>query len=342
MRILLCTVPFRPMIGGIETVSELLADRLCAAGHEVTLVTRTRSDTRDAAPYRIVRDPSLWQLVRLVREAEVVFHNNISLRFAWPLLWLRRPWVIAHHTWIPVSGLAGRVKRLVLRRAVNVAVSRALAASLPVPCEVVPNPYADDVFAASQVPALRAQQLIFVGRLIGDKGVDVLLNALHLLAAGGRRMSLAVVGTGPDEPALRALATRLGIESQVQFLGRRTGSDLAALLHAHRVLVVPSVWEEPFGVVCLEAMACGCVPVAARAGGLPEAVGAAGILVERANPLTLAQALDALMDDEALLATLRAAAPAHLARHTREQVGLQYVKVLEAARRGAGAATHFA
>ncbi len=341
MRILLCTVPFRPLVGGIETVSELLAERLCHAGHDVTLITRTRSATPDDAPYRIVRDPSLWRLVQLVRDAEVVFHNNISLRFAWPLLWLRRPWVIAHHTWIPATGLAGRVKRLVLGRAVNVAVSSAIAASLPVPCRVVPNPYADDVFTASDAPVTRAQPLIFVGRLIGDKGVDVLLHALQLLATGGRRLTLDIVGTGPEEPALRALATRLGIASQVQFLGRRTGRDLAALLHAHRVLVVPSVWEEPFGVVCLEAMACGCVPVAARSGGLPEAVGAAGIVVERANPLALAQALDALTDDEVRLAALRAQAPAHLARHTREQVGLLYVKVLEAACRGADTGTHF-
>jgi glycosyltransferase involved in cell wall biosynthesis len=334
MRILLCTVPFKPLVGGLETVSGLLADCFSHAGHEVTLVTRTRSDALDTAPYRIVRDPSSWQLARLVRDADVVFHNNISLRFAWPLLWLRRPWVVVHHVWIPNAGLAGRIKRLVLRQAVNVAVSGAIAASLPVPCTVVPNPYADDVFRLPDERTPRDKQLVFIGRLIPEKGVDVLLRAIQLLAVNGRRLHLEVVGTGPEEAALRRLAHELGIASQVSFPGRRTGHELATLLAAHRVIVVPSVWDEPFGMVCLEAMACGCVPVVARSGGLPEAVGAAGAVVARADPAALAEALDRLIDDEPRLSAFRELAPAQLAKHTRERVGRQYLQILEAARRG--------
>lgn len=317
------------MIGGIETVSELLAERFSRAGHEVTLVTRTRSHVADTAPYRIVRDPSLRQLTRLVRDADVVFHNNISLRFAWPLLWLRRPWVLVHQMWIPTTGLAGRVKRMVLGHAINVAISRAVAASLPVPCRIVPNPYADDVFTSSGGARAREDELVFVGRLVSGKGVDVLLRALGLLKEGGRALRLDIVGSGPEDSALRDLARELGIERQVNFLGSRKGHDLATLLASHRVMVVPSIWEEPFGVVCLEGMASGCVPVVARSGGLPDAVGAAGIVVPRADARALADTLRGLIDDEPRLEAFRAQAAGHLARHTRERIGLEYLQIIE-------------
>lgn len=330
MKILFCSVPFRPSIGGIETVSELLAERFQRAGHEVVLVTRTPSAELDRAPYRIARHPGAAELFRLVQWSDLVFHNNISLRFAWPQLMLRRPWVVAHHTWIPFDGAAGRVKRWVLSRATNLAASDALAASLPVACEVVPNPYADDRFHGAAA-GVRDRQLVFVGRLVSDKGVDVLVRALGLLARRGRRVGLSVVGEGPEMPALEALALELGVADRIDFMGRRTGDELAQILRRHQVMVVPSVWQEPFGVVCLEAMACGCVPVAARSGGLPDAVGRAGVVVERADPRALAHALEELVDNEALLQRYRDLAPAHLARHTRERVSEAYLQVLERA-----------
>ena len=59
-------------------------------------------------PFEVIRDPSARKLCELVQWCELFFHNNISLRMAWPLLLIRRPWVIAHHTWI--SGVDGRVR----------------------------------------------------------------------------------------------------------------------------------------------------------------------------------------------------------------------------------------
>ncbi|MBC7996077.1 MAG: glycosyltransferase family 4 protein [Rhizobacter sp.] len=332
MNILFCSVPFRPSVGGIETVSALLAERFHRAGHQVVLLTQTGSDQADADAYRVVRRPSRAQLFELVRWADVVFHNNISLRFAWPQLLLRRPWVVAHHTWIPGDGLAGRLKRFVLRRADNIAVSRALAESLPVECTVVPNPYADDVFLSAD-GAQRPGQLIFVGRLVSDKGVDILLDALALLAQTGQRVRLSVVGVGPEELPLRQRAVALGLEHQVEFLGRRVGGELVALLNAHQVLVVPSVWEEPFGVVALEAMACGCVPLVARSGGLPDAVGPCGLVVERGSREALARGIDTLVGKPLVLKRYRAGAAAHLERHTRDRVGRDYLQVIEDAHR---------
>jgi len=132
VNILFCTIPFHPSVGGIETVSALLAERFHRAGHRVVLVTRSENAQADPQPFEIVRRPSPGRLFALVRRADVVFHNNISLRFAWPQLLLRRPWVVAHHTWIPRAGAAARIKRAVLAHASNISISGAVARSLPI------------------------------------------------------------------------------------------------------------------------------------------------------------------------------------------------------------------
>jgi glycogen(starch) synthase len=327
MNILFCSVPFRPSIGGIETVSALLAERFHRLGHCIVLVTQTYSGEADDEAFRIVRQPSAAKLFNLVRWADVVFHNNISLRFAWPQLLLRRPWVVAHHTWIPRVGLAARIKRRVLPHARNIAVSHAVARSLPVACAVLPNPYAEDQFVRVDSEA-RQSELVFVGRLVGDKGVDTLLDALAMLAERGRRVALTVIGEGPEEPKLRKQASALGIGDLVTFVGRRVGPELVSALNAHQVLVVPSVWEEPFGVVALEAMACGCVPLVTRSGGLPDAVGGCGMVVARGDRKALANGIGDLIGNAPVLDHYRSRAATHLERHTRDRVAHDYLLVI--------------
>ncbi|MEP6502278.1 MAG: glycosyltransferase family 4 protein, partial [Betaproteobacteria bacterium] len=280
MNILFCSVPFHPSIGGIETVSALLADRFHRAGDRVVLVTRSPNESVERNAFEVVRRPTAARLFALVRQADVVFHNNISLRFAWPQLLLRRPWVVAHHTWIPRAGTAARLKRAVLARATHIAISRAIAQSLPVASTIVPNPYADDVFARDE-RAARPDDLVFVGRLVSDKGVDRLVEALRLLADRGVRAGLTLVGDGPEVQALRQQAGAAGLADSIRFVGWQVGAELVATLNRHRVLVVPSVWEEPFGVVVLEGLACGCVPLVTRSGGLPDDLGDRGVIVAR-------------------------------------------------------------
>lgn len=325
-------MPFRPSVGGIETVSALLAERFQRLGHQVVLVTQTAYDGVETEDFEVVRRPGAQRLIALVRWADVVFHNNISLRLAWPQLLLRRPWVVAHHTWIPAEGLAGRLKRFALRYASNIAVSQAVADNLQQPCKVVPNPYADDVFKLVE-GVERDKELVFVGRLVSDKGVNVLLDALGMLALRGRRPRLTVIGDGPELATLKLQAVSLGIEEQVAWVGRRSGHELVEALHRHRVLVVPSVWEEPFGIVALEAIACGCVPLVARSGGLPEAVGRCGIVFRREDRQALAYGIDELLVRSAALERCRRGAVAHLERHTRDRVAKDYLAVLSEASR---------
>ncbi len=327
MKILFCSVPFRPSVGGIETVSAVLAEQFHQQGHEVTLVTHTAGIdiSADEEPYLVVRNPGAARLWALVLAADLVFHNNISLRMAWPLLVLRRPWVVAHHMWIPRQG-AGRVKRAVLRWATNIAVSGAMAADLPLASQVLPNPYRDTLFRL--LPAVgRERDIVFLGRLVGDKGVGVLLDALGRLAGAGLRPQLTVVGEGPEADALQAQARQHGLANQVNFVGGRSGEALVNLLNAHRLIVVPSTWEEPFGLVALEGLACGCVPVVARSGGLPEAVGPCGVLFDKGNATSLARVLKSLLRSPEKRQRLLALAPEHLARHRPPAVAAAYIRV---------------
>ncbi|MBC7939094.1 MAG: glycosyltransferase family 4 protein [Chitinophagaceae bacterium] len=326
MKILFCSVPYSPSVGGIETVSALLAEQFHRHGHEVTLVTQTPGTSVDPEPYVVVRNPDAARLWALVLATDLVFHNNISLRMAWPLLVLRKPWVVAHHMWIPRHG-AGRIKRAVLRWATNIAVSRAMAADLPTASQVLPNPYRDDLFRL-MAGVSRERDIVFLGRLVSDKGVTILLDALDLLARSGLRPQLTLVGDGPERDALQAQVRRQGLAEQVHFAGRRSGEALASLLNGHRLIVVPSTWEEPFGLVALEGLACGCVPVVARSGGLPEVIGPCGLVFEKGSATSLARVLKELLQSPARRQGLLAMAPDHLARHRPQAVASAYIRIL--------------
>lgn len=335
MNILFCSVPFRPSIGGLETVSTILAERFHAHGHDVVLLTQTASEAPDNEGYVVVRRPNPATLVKLLRWADVVFHNNISVRLGWPLLLIRKPWIIAHHMWTPRRGagaVAGQIKHWACHFAHNIAVSRAMAESLSTPATIIPNPYAEDVFIS--MPAIpRDRDLVFLGRLVSGKGVPVLLEAIANLKSRGQHPNLTIIGNGPEEAALRQQVLRLGIGNQVDFAGPRRGGELVGLLNQHRVMVIPSTWEEPFGVVALEALACGCVPIVSQSGGLPDAVGRCGIVVPKNDSEALSHVIVEILSNKEKRENLLANATEHLANHTREHVARRYLDVIENAYR---------
>ena len=327
MKILFSSHRFPPDIGGIEEVGFLLAREFTREGHEVIVVTQSGGGA--LFDFEVRRRPKLSELPGLTRWSDVVFHNNVSLRTAWPLISIRRPWVVAHHTWIArVDGRRAAVDRLKLRAirsARNIAVSRAIAATLGVPARVIANPYRDDLFRQTN-EGPRGGDVIFLGRLVSDKGADLLLEALAMNKRGA-----TIVGDGPERVALEARARSLGLK--VKFAGALHGGELVAALNEHKLLAVPSRWEEPFGIVALEAMACGCVPVVARSGGLPESVGEAGVIFEKGDARALADTIEQLLGDDARLPAVRANAGAHLTKHRPSVIAAQYLEVLEEAAR---------
>lgn len=336
MRILVSSHTFYPIVGGLETVGVLLAREFARAGHEVIVITQTPR-VRGPQPdfqFEIARAPSARELVRYTTWADVVFHNNISLRAAWPLLFVRRPWVVAHHIWIPracsLKGAKGAFKRLILRGAIGIAISDAVAADFTTPCTVIPDPYDDEIFQ-SIAGIERNRHLAFIGRFVSDKGLPVLLEAMGHLAQRGLRLELSVIGSGPEEEAWRRLTAQLGLSDQVEFVGVKRGRELAELLNAHQVVVIPSLWKEPFGVAALEGMACGCVVVGSEGGGLKEAIGAAGLTFANGDAVALAAAIELALRDSGVADRCRAAVQAHLAQHTPPAVARRYLDVFERA-----------
>jgi glycogen(starch) synthase len=332
VKILLGSHHFLPSTGGIETASNLLAREFVALGHEVRVITQTEGDV--GFPFPVIRRPGPGALWREVRWCDVFLQNNISLRTLWPLLFLRRPLFIVHQTWIANSddsiGWRHRLKQLVLRRATSLAISQAIAERLSTPSIQVGNPYDAGVFTDSPPGPRPKRELIFVGRLVSDKGANLLLDAMAMLDTKPR---LTIAGDGPERGPLETQAANLQLQSRVEFVGSQTSNQLAGLLRQHQILVVPSRWREPFGIVALEGIACGCVVVGSAEGGLAEAIGPCGLTFPNGDARALADILARLLADPGECDRLLQNAGAHLARFTPRQVATVYLSAMEKAPR---------
>ena len=336
MRVLIYSRAFRPSIGGLETMMELLADGFSRSGHRVVVATTTPGPPEEDGVFEVVRNPSAVALWRLARTTDVCLCASISLRGLPPILASGTPTIVVHHGWYrgtqPAPWLAA-LKNGVSHLVTNVFASQAVARRIPTDGHVIPNAYDDRQFHA--YPDVdRGEDLIVVARLVSEKGVDILLYALGELGGQGLRPNLTVVGAGPEQAALQALTVSLGLSEQVRFRGSLTGEPLAREIARHRVMVVPSSYEEPFGIVALEGIACGCMVVGTDGGGLPEAIGPCGLIARRGDAADLARQIGRALDDTTAHAAMRAAAEVHLRRHRREQVVAEYLDVLTAAAEG--------
>jgi glycosyltransferase involved in cell wall biosynthesis len=122
--------------------------------------------------------------------------------------------------------------------------------------------------------------LLYVGRLGARKGLDLALQALSQVDPPD--IEFLIAGTGRHKSHLQRLVTELELDDSVQFLGRVPDAQLPALYSSADVLILPSRYEG-FGLVVLEAMACGTPVIGSNAGGIPTAVGEeeAGMIVQR-------------------------------------------------------------
>ena len=144
-------------------------------------------------------------------------------------------------------------------------------------------------------------------RLVSQKGLDVLLEALHQLRSRCPMLHVALAGTGDVEQELREQAARLDIADRVHFLGLRR--DVPDFLHSIDAYVLPSLWEGlPMGL--LEAMAAARPIVASAVGGVGVAINheVSGLLVDRGRPDELANQLERLVNDPLLANDLGAEA----------------------------------
>jgi rhamnosyl/mannosyltransferase len=335
---------YPPVPGGIETVVGDLcrgtADDWSVGvigAHTGTMTVRERVDSVDivrvgalGVASSVPLCPSLpLHLWRARADCLVLHEPNPIAGAAVALHRTRGRLVIWHHSdivrpwWAPPT--YGRLQRLLYARADCVIVSSPnLAADsriVPAARRVEIIPFGIDLqrFRApdrSRVHALRARargpHLLFVGRLVYYKGLDVLVDALS-----GWPGTLTLVGEGPLEPELRLRAAQRGVLDRVVFAGRVSEHELVSYYHASDALVLPSVARsETFGVVQVEAMAAGLPVVSTR---LPTGVpwvnedGVSGLVVTPGDPVALAAALRSLAGDPARRAILGRGAGARAA-----------------------------
>jgi glycosyltransferase involved in cell wall biosynthesis len=150
--------------------------------------------------------------------------------------------------------------------------------------QVIANPFDPEVYRpAALVPLANKPRFTFVGRLVPLKGAELAVRAFALATARGLDARLLVVGEGPSAEPCRRLVEELGLGGRVEFRPFQGAAKLAEVYRNSWGLLFPSQWEEPFGIVVAEAMACGCPVVASAHGAPPELVGDTGLLVPPAD-----------------------------------------------------------
>lgn len=337
---------YRPDHGGVQTAMHALASACAARGHEVRAIVcaegpRPAREVIDGV--EVLRVPSLGELWSMplaptylslpARDDEILHvHESFPLATLAALVRLaRRPRTRAVVTWhfdvVRQRALAPLHRALasrLLARASAIHVTTDLLAARspslrPFAAKVRVIPHIVDAERFRRAPgqplarrirawSAEAPVVLFVGRLVYYKGLDVLLDALARVAAA----RLVVVGDGPLAGALRGRAARLGVDDRVLWLGAVGDDELPGAYSGADVFVLPSTAPtETFGVVQVEAMAAGLPVVSTRLGTGVERVnldGVTGRLVPPGDAAALAGVLDAILGDGVLRARLAAGA----------------------------------
>jgi glycosyltransferase involved in cell wall biosynthesis len=175
---------------------------------------------------------------------------------------------------------------------------------------------------AVAVTNVKRQNIVigYAGRLVSEKGIDVLLRACAGLGRDG--WDIEILGDGPERSRLEALARECGIGERVRFFGQIPSTQAPDYYRRMDVLVLPSLsrpnWVEQFGRVLIEAMACGVAVVGSSSGEIPWVVGEAGVIFPEGNVEALREVLSGLLADSDRRG--------ELARRGRERVLAQFTQ----------------
>jgi len=339
MKILFITHQFHPFIGGIEVNSEILANQFLLENHEIKMVTWTvDAEPRKKFPYDIIRKPNLMQLVKLHLWADVVFENNPCIRLAWPALAFFKKRVVAVCTWVrrmdDTMSIIDYIKLIWLKQASSViAISEAIRLQANKNAFVIGNPYNNELF--KDLKLNRAKDFVFLGRLVSDKGANHAIAAFQKLiryqlinSPSAKPYTLTIIGDGPEMINLKEQVESYQLKSNIIFKGVLSGEELVSCLNEHSYMLIPSIWEEPFGNVALEGMACGCIPIVSDGGGLPDAVGDAGLVFKRGEIDALFNTMKDIIQNENLANKLKNNAKSHLINYYPEVIAKRYLEVL--------------
>jgi glycosyltransferase involved in cell wall biosynthesis len=360
---------YAPRIGGLETYAQRVVREVQASPDMEPVVLTTRPGVRTTHQMqdgvRVVRLGSWgrlsntplsplwpWQLRHQLRRHRIDLVNTHApvpgLTDVAAFVARRLPVVATYHAGSMVKGnprvdwLLRAYERFVLprvfaRAAGLVAVSPVSLAWATGRAELIPPGVDLKQFSpgTAGAPSLgRPPTLLYVGRLEQTsawKGVDVLVRALAILRQQFPNARLHLVGEGDAVAALRRLAGSLGVGDAVHVLGRHSGAELVEQYRAADVVVLPSLTAaESFGIVLIEAMACGKPVIGSDVGGIPFVVrdDETGLLVPPGDEVALAKACARLLSDPEATAALAARGERSVRERFSWQVGMEHTMAM--------------
>lgn len=294
MRICLCSSQFYPVIGGVPQVTDSLADFWILQGHEVKVVTDTPERetgyycgiTPPGMLYSVYRSPSRQEWKRILNASDLIVSNGISVKHLGAWRSSRLPLVFIHqmyqYTFVESLKTPHRLARwmavkLALKSASkNVYISRAVAKQVGVENGIVIHNPTDRKFKIIG-DVKKNFDFGFFGRIQHEKGLDLLIQALSICRTRGKKLTLCVYGDGIERDHCFSLATTLGVSDCISWFPFAQGENLVNAMNSVEVVVVPSRWPEPMGIVATESMTCGRPVIGSSAGGLGEVLEGYGL-----------------------------------------------------------------
>lgn len=325
MKVLLWSEFYPPYFGGNEKFAQALAAGLAGRGHEITVITshydRPLPDIERNGEISIHRFPfqsalknnDLRTTARIISEVadlkrnlrpdlvhlqlqapSAFFHAQTSGASRYPTL------LTVHSEFKECRAEANTLLGAIFDRAAWVtAVSHAMLDDVrkiaPVTIPKSSCIYNGGEIASNGRLTPTSDEIIVLGagRLVRDKGFDLLVTAFHQLSLRAPAARLVIAGDGPERADLERDARRLGIAQRVTFAGWISQEALSRQMALATIMVVPSRWREGFGLCALEAALHGLPVIAASVGALPELIesGITGLLVPPEDPAALRDAM---------------------------------------------------
>jgi glycogen(starch) synthase len=297
MKIVIASHDFLPNIGGVATTVSILAHGFRDAGHDVTVVTISPGPTKGYG-YSVIRNPPAWRLCTLYAGADILVLSNLAIRLIYPLVVFRRPFALQHHSESafqlcrsPFS--LDLLRRSVMGRAKHFMTSAYIGSKSGLKEYVVTSPFANPHYMTQDmlVPLDQRSGALFAGRLEPEKGVLFLLDRWLQISDILKVSEVRIAGDGSLRPEVERRISD-GLRG-VTYLGPLSIDKMAREMAYSAFVLVPSLWEEPFGAVALEAVAAGALVVVSNRGGLAEATGDLGFVFDPDDPASFRQALQA-------------------------------------------------
>lgn len=351
MRVLYWAERFWPYIGGVEVLSTQLISALQKRGYEFTVITshghlnlpdeeRYNGISIYRFPFQLVLSDYDLKTVKAIRQQvsglkksykpDLIHMNSIE-----PSVFFQQhtestypaPTLMTVHSPFYTSERNSLLGRLLNAAHWIATVSQAILRDV---CQFIPGVTSRSsvIYNGLDMPTLEPTPLPFdnprllcLGRIVAEKGFDVALDAFKSIINRFPQVRLVIAGDGPAKPDLEAQSSRLGLNESVEFLGWVRPEKVPELINTATLVIMPSRWREPFGLVALQAAQMSRPIVATRVGGLPEIVvhHETGFLVEKENGTALAKHIAFLLQHPEIAAQMGHAAR----RRSRERFGMK-------------------